>query len=142
MKNNILYECLIEPFTDGNWFWGIISWTFFGIISSILIICSVKIIDSYQWSKIIPFEQEAILLSQNYIGDTRETNTVPVVTGKGGVGVGVVSTGESEKYITVWDCGKYGKLVANNEQIFRFSREKATLLLKQKGDEVRIIGIK
>lgn len=88
---------------------------------------------------------EATLISMKHRRSTLQSHAVPttVVTGDGGVGVGmgVVTTGEGEGFVTVWDCGKYGRLVADNEQIFRWAQEKSRLELRVLGDEARIESI-
>jgi hypothetical protein len=98
------------------------------------------VFDEFLWARAREFKFNAVLISDAYHPSTRHTHAVPVVAGKG-VGVGVITTGHGSEYITVWDCGKYGRIVVNDENIFRFAKPKSTLCLKERGGEVRVVGI-
>lgn len=67
------------------------------------------------------------LLSRNFKGSTLETNIVPAVGMgiNGGVmgGVGLVTSGHSEEFISLFDCGKYGILISEDKEIFRKAKE-------------------
>ena len=136
----MIHDALIGPLQDGEYFVGIVIWVLF------LFRGIVYVIDEYQWSQVKPFGQECTLLNQNYKSSTLQTHSVPVATGNG-IGMGMVTTGEDEKYITVWDfcfcilCGKYGRLVADDKEIFRLAKDTSTLLIKEKDGEYRIDGI-
>lgn len=109
------------------------------LIGAVVIV--VYFVNEYGWSE--PFEQEATLLTQKYNESTEETQVVPVFTGgkNGGMGMGVTSSGNPESYITIWDCGKYGRLKVDDEEVFRWARPKAKLLLRTRGTAARIEGI-
>jgi len=136
----MLHDILIEPFRNGDYFIGFLFWVLFSVIVFLLLAGVIFIIDEYQWSKVVAFPQECVLLNQNYKSSTLQTHAVPVATGNG-TGMGVVTTGEAEKYVTVWDCGKYGRLVADDKEIFRLAQEKSTLLIKERNGEYRISSI-
>lgn len=112
------------------------------IILILIIVVLVACIFTYEdeWSKPPFIVQECTLIGSSYIASTRETDLSPVFTGNG-LGVGVVSSGHGEEYITVWDCGQYGRLKSDDEELFKFAKEKSTLRLKEINGEVRIIGI-
>lgn len=88
------------------------------------------------------FPVRATLLSQDFIPSTRQTHVAPVFSGKGRMSMAVYSTGHSERYTTMWDCGKYGRLTSDQERVFRFAQEESVLLLKQVGNETRIWDIR
>jgi hypothetical protein len=68
------------------------------------------------------------LLNRSYKGSTLETNAVPVVgmgmNGSATVGVGLATSGHSEDFISVFDCGNYGILISNDKEVFRKVKEK------------------
>lgn len=100
-----------------------------------------KLHERRRWSLAVPFEIKAKLLSSQYGPDTSQAIPVVVATSNGaGVGVGV--TGNGEEYITVWDCGKYGRIICDKKDVFRWAKPESTLIMKQVGEEVGIVGIK
>lgn len=100
----------------------------------------MKMADNYQWSKRPTFIIAGKLLNIQHRSSTLETHSVPVVT-TNGFGVGMVTTGEDGEFVTIWDCGKYGRLVADDEEVFRWAQPKSNLIVKEKDNEVRIYGI-
>lgn len=114
----------------------------FGIMASVLIVglswCAVNAI---RWWKTPVQEIKGRLISSEVKASTQRSSTIPVVTTGGNVGIGVVITGDPEKHITVWDCGKYGKLVSDDETVFRLAEDRSTLLVKFLDGEAWIVGI-
>jgi hypothetical protein len=68
------------------------------------------------------------LLNRSYQGSTLKTDAVPVVgvgmNGYATVGVGLVTSGHREDFISVFDCGNYGILISDNKEVFRKAKEK------------------
>lgn len=139
-NHGIVYSMLIGTFRDGDWFLGFLFWIVAGVVSLFLLAGIFAGIDAWQWHQTPHFEHPGVLLSNNFKSSTRRSHAVPVATGNG-VGVGMVTTGEDEKYITVWDCGKYGRLVADDETVYRWAKPKSILFLKAKDGKARIVGI-
>lgn len=137
---NFIYDVFIEPFRIGDWAPGILACIVLVVILGMVIFAVYFAIEEHRWDKCPEFTVKAKLLNAQYAGSTRRTETVPVVTGDG-LGVGFVTTGNPEKTVTVWDCGKYGRLITDDENIFRWAKAESTLYLKERGDEVRIVGI-
>jgi hypothetical protein len=135
----VIYDLLIQTFRDGDWFMGCLFWVLFGVIAVFMAAGIGFCVNEYRWSKTESFPCSAKLIEANYTGSTRRTHSVPVVTGKG-VGIGTVMTGNPEQYITLWDCGRYGRIVADDKNLFRVAQPQMTLLLKKRGGEVRISG--
>lgn len=137
----MVYDMLIQSFVDGDWLIGIMCWVI-AIGVSFLVAAGIGCgIDEYKWHVTPSFKIMAHLLSSSHKASTLETHAVPVVTGKG-VGMGVVTTGESEKFTTIWECGKYGRLVADDEVIFQYAKPISELWIKCRDKECRIDGIK
>lgn len=51
-------------------------------------------------------------------------------------------------YITIWDCGKYGRLVSEDTHVFKWAHDESMLLLERNGvmamgdQDIHIFGIK
>lgn len=135
----MIYDLLIRTFKDGDWFIGCVMWVLAGLFALFLSAGLTLCYEEIQWLNTKEFPWPAELVSANFTGSTLRTSAVPVVTGKG-VGMGAVTTGNPEQYITLWDCGEYGRLVVDDKNLFRIARPKMTLYLKKRGDEVRVSG--
>lgn len=87
-----------------------------------------------------------LLLEKSYKGSTLKSNAVPIVGAgmNGGVvgGIGVSTSGESEQFITIFDCGKYGNLVSDKKEIFTKSKDKNNLLINFTKNDYRILEVK
>lgn len=94
-----------------------------------------------QFYRAIPFKCEATLIRNDYIASTRSTHVAPIFSTNGKTSMAVYSTGHSEIFTTIWDCGKYGNIVSDSEHIFRYAKAKSILLLKELGSEIRIYDI-
>ena len=113
----MIKSLFIDTFIHGEYFMEVVFWILFlFFIFLILGLFGWEIIDEYQWAQTPSFVQDCTLVSQNYFP-------------------------RRDRYVTVWDCGEYGRLVADDEYIFRFAKDISTLILKKKNEEVRIIGI-
>lgn len=95
-----------------------------------------------QFSNLKSFEIEATLLNVNFKQSTQNTHIAPIINSKGGMSTAFYTTGHPEKYLTVWDCGKYGRLISEDKTIFRYAQPKSILFVKELGNEIRIVGIK
>ena len=105
----------------------------FNIIFNILIFLVVIIAITIIFSNFYLQNKKAIiidckLLNRSYKGLTLETNAVPIVgmgmNGGATVGVGLSTSGHSEDFISVFDCGNYGILISNDKEVFRKAKEK------------------
>lgn len=117
----------------------------FGLIGFILLAMVLAIVwaivDCCRWSNAKEFTKKCRLLKILHEDSTEESQAVPVFTGNG-VGVGVATSGHSESYTTVWDCGEYGRLVSDDKEVFRWAKPESILYLKTLDSECRIEGIK
>lgn len=124
-----------------SWFFGALFTVlglFLGAIAIGIIGC---IVEEIRWSRQEAFKWPAKLVSMQSIGSTLQSTPVTTVGSNGQVGVGVVTTGHGEQHLTVWDCGKYGRISVDDETIFRWAKDKSELWLKELDDEVRVVGI-
>ncbi len=96
--------------------------------------------DEISWFAAPRFRHECVLMSLQYSPSTSRGHLSPTFVG-GKVGFTPYSTGRSEKNETVWDCGKYGRLISNDKEVFRWARDTSTLLLAKRGKRARIMGI-
>ena len=81
------------------------------------------------------------MIQRSYKGSTLESHAVPTLT-TNGVGVGVVTTGDSEQYASVFECEKLGLVVSNKKEIFTKARKHNELLIKTRDADYRVIEIK
>lgn len=127
----------------GNANWVLVGiWGLLGLFVLFLILAIIgAIIDAWRWHHAVAFKQDAKLLTSSHKASTLETHAVPTVGANGTVGVGVVTTGDSECYTTIWECGKYGRLVSDDQNVFEYAKPKSILWLKKLDNEVRIDGI-
>jgi hypothetical protein len=93
------------------------------------------------WDDAAPVEIKCELISKSYKGSTLQSNAVPTVTSNGGVGVGVVTTGDSEQYISAFECEGIGTVISKNKEIFTKAKKNNILLVKFRGDDYRIENI-
>lgn len=138
MSDNIL----TDTFRGGDYVLGVLAWVLTLLIVAIIVIGICSLGKEYLWYQTEPFEHNATLLSLGHKSSTQKTSIVNTVGANGTFGVGSVVTGEPEKFVTVWDCGEYGRLIADDEEIFRWAKPESTLLLKKRGNEVKIWRIK
>lgn len=130
----------------GVWYESIVENRVFLVVISALIITTASAL-SYpvwsleEWSRRPIFTVQAACLSVHFKDSTLQTDAEPVITSNGGVGMGVMTTGEPEDSVTVWDCGIYGRLISHDEDVFRWAQSTSTLKLKEWNGEVRIVGI-
>jgi hypothetical protein len=89
--------------------------------------------DEAQWYRTHSFTHECILLNHYRLKK-------PLYI-KNGFNQHILTYNGYTSYETVWDCGKYGTLCSDSTEIFRWARNTSRLLLKKRGDEVRICGI-
>lgn len=138
---SFLYDALIKPFSEGEWFIGCFMWLIALVVAFVILVIVVFIWDEIDWARRKPIEISVKNISSTYKESTMRTHSVPVVTGKG-VGMGVVCTGEYEKFVTVWYNEKYGRLVYNDEWTFRYADKINYLEIKDRdnGSEVRIVS--
>lgn len=85
------------------------------------------------------------LLSRSFKGSTLEINPVPVVgmgiNGGASVGVGLVTSGHGDEYISSFDCGNYGVLISDDKEIFRQAKEDNKLNVYFGYNDYKILGI-
>ena len=110
--------------------------------TTFFIFCILGVYTEIEFYNAPAFEQESILLSQDFTPSTRTTNTAWAFNGKTGATPIFYSSGSREKHTTIWECGEYGRLICNEEIVFRYAKPKSILLLKKVDDEVRIWDIK
>lgn len=85
--------------------------------------------------------QKGYLLNIDYKPSTLSTRCVPVFHSRGGMSTAMYTTGHSEKNLTIWDCGKYGRITCDDKTVFRLAKDESMLKLKAWKDDVRIVGI-
>lgn len=95
-----------------------------------------------KWKVTPAFKWQCKLISSKYMESTEDTavGVGPAIGGGGGVSVVAVPTGDPEKFITIWDCGKYGRLVVDDEKLFQQAKKEMTLWLKVKNGLTRYNG--
>lgn len=99
-------------------------------------------LDELQFSKVPPVEVECYQLTSEFVPSTLRTNIAPVFSSNGTSSIAVYTTGHSEKLVTVWDCGKYGRLVSEDAYIYRYAKQKSVLYIRHSNYDTRIVGIK
>lgn len=78
-----------------------------------------------QWQQ----QDNCKLIQKFFRGSTLKTNSVPSVTSKGQFAVGVVTTGETEQHITIWECEKLGTITSTSNELYRLGRHQETLII-------------
>ena len=137
----MIRDLLIESFREGEYLICFFAWLASLGLCFLLFAGAHSLFKEIEWMNCEKFTWEATLVSGNFQPSTVKTNTVPIVSSNGNLSFGVLTTGESEKYITVWDCGKYGRIVCEDEKVFRFAKPRSMLVVKQLDDELRIVDI-
>lgn len=90
----------------------------------------------------LPMEAiECTLLSQTYSASTRQSRLAPIIGSNGTLSTAIYTTGDSEKKITEWDCGKFGRLISDDAMVYRFAKEKSVLYIRSNSYDTRIVGI-
>jgi len=125
----------------GDWLDWLIGTIVFGVLGIGVLILGNYLINEHQFSKIIPVRVEANLLSYSYSPSTQITRVAPVVGAKGQVSCVVYTTGDAENQVTVWDCGKYGRLNSTDKKIYQYAKEKAILFIRHSDYDTRIVGM-
>lgn len=112
------------------------------IIGGLVLLIAAVIMKEIAWYKTTPQKVRGCrLISASHAASTRRTHAVPVANGNGGVGVGMVTTGESEKFTTIWYQQEFGQIVCDDKNIFRWAKDPSDLLIKVRGDDYRCTGI-
>lgn len=112
-----------------------------GIVVALALVLGTYAINEYQFSQVPVVQVEARLISHGFSPSTQRTRVAPVVGSKGQVSCAVYTTGDGEKKITVWDCGKYGRLTSENKRVYQYAQENATLLVRHSDYDTRIVGM-
>lgn len=94
-----------------------------------------------QWDSIPVIECDATLVSDIFLPSTESAHFTPLFSG-GGMSSAMITTGHGERYSTVWDCGRYGRISCDDNTVYRYATDKAVLYIKVWDEEVRITGIK
>ena len=94
------------------------------------------------WSSLPTIEQRATLENCNFRPSTLKNHITPIFSGNGKMHMAVTATGHEDIYTTVWNCGPYGRITCDEEEVFRYAQEEATLLIKVWNEHVRIVGYK
>lgn len=114
------------------------------ILSFMFCMCIYLYIDGTSearaYKKLKPVEVECSLISINYLPSTKRSSLAPIF----GSDLSFVyySTGNDEKCTTVWDCGCYGRLTTNREDVYRYAKDKSILFIKSSDWKTEIVGIK
>ncbi len=118
-------------------------WGFVGLIVFIVLFgIGYCVKDDYLWNHAPRQEVSCNLLSQSVDPSTLQTHLIPSVATRGGMSFGVVTTGQAEQHITIWDCSGYGRVVSNNDAVFQYAKPISSLVFALKNNEFRIVGIK
>jgi len=125
--------------------WDIGEWLVYGLLFLVLggaaLFVIVFVIDIISWSKTPIVEKECYLISGQVTPSTQDVGVGVGLNGRNVAPV-IVSIANSEKQITIWECDGLGKIVSKNKTVFRLAKTNAVLLIKQRGDEFRVEGIK
>jgi hypothetical protein len=124
-----------------DWVDGLFGTFFVGIVAAVACVIGKYAIDEYQFSKIPVVQVEGKLLSHGFSPSTQLSRVAPIVGHKGQGSCAVYTTGDPEKKITVWDCGKYGRLTSENKRVYQYATDRATLLIRHSEYDTRIVGM-
>lgn len=80
-----------------------------------------------RWQKL----DDCNLISKHFKGSTEKSNIAPTINTSGKLGVGLVTTGEGEQHITIWECDHLGTITSTDYEIFRKAKGKHTLMLAE-----------
>lgn len=137
---NYFQHMFIDIWREGDYFLGALVWLLHGAALLMVLFLLFWVVESIIWAYTPSFTRQCKLISISHQASTRRSHAVPVHTGNG-MGVGVVTTGHAEAHITVWDCGEFGRLTVDDAEVFRWAQPESTLILKKRGEAVRIDGI-
>ncbi len=87
------------------------------------------------------YEVECELIHINYSPSTCKTHIAPIISSNGTVSTAIYTTGNSEKKSTLWNCGKFGRLSSDRNDVFQFCKEKSILIIRSNNYDTRIVGI-
>lgn len=86
------------------------------------------------------------LITRSFKGSTLKSHAVPTVgmgaNGQAIAGVGLVTTGDSEQFVTAFDCGNRGILVSESKEIFRKAKLENDLEVVFWKKDYKILDIK
>ncbi len=111
------------------------------IILAIFIGVGTCTMNEVGWAKTESRQVKCDLISKNYKGSTLESHSVPTIGSNGSVGIGVVTTGDSEEYISAFNCENMGSVVTTDKEIFTKAKKQNTLLIQIRNRDYRVKGI-
>jgi len=83
---------------------------------------------------------ECTLISYSHQPSTLRTNVAPIVGSNGNVSCAVYTTGHTENFTTLWDCGKFGRVTSQDKKLFQFGKPRMVLLIRHSSYDTRIVG--
>lgn len=83
---------------------------------------------------------KSTLISHGFSPSTLKTHVAPII-GPDGTSCAIYTTGDSEKTITIWDCGKYGRLICDDKRVYQYAKPDSTLMIRHSEYATRIVGI-
>ena len=108
----------------------------------IFTIITLLIVDEKRFAIAPTYEVKCTLLSQTYEPCSFYHGTAPILTSNGQMGIAVTCGSTTEKTITVWDCGKFGRLPCKRKDVFKYAKDISILLIRSDGNRAEIIGIR
>lgn len=78
-----------------------------------------------QWQE----QDKCQLIQKVFKGSTLKNDGVPSITMNGQLAIGVVTTGEGEKHVTIWECEKLGTMTSIDDEVFRLAQNQETLVI-------------
>lgn len=124
--------------TKSDWFFGtliLICVVFFGFWIVNVVYQEIRF--SYSPSYIVECE----LLSINHSPSTLRSRVAPIISTNGDMSTVVYQTGDPEKTITVWQCGKFGRLACDKKKVWQYAQERSFLEIKSNDYDTRIVDI-
>lgn len=117
----------------------------FAVINAIVIIFLIGYginwgIKEFKFSRLPIKLVECTLLNSEYLTSTRNSHVAPIFSG-GKTSWAWYSTGHPEKYTTIWDCQKYGRVVSKDKEVYRYAKDKSILQIRSNKYDTRIVGI-
>lgn len=114
-----------------------------GVFVFFCALCGISyVVNEWEFSKIPPVEVECTQLRSDFVPSTLRTHIAPVMSSDGKFSAAVYTTGHAEKRVTIWDCGKYGRLISERGDVYRYGTEKSILYIRHNNYDTRIVGIK
>lgn len=112
------------------------------IIIALVIACGIFIIyEEICFSYAPSYRIECELLADSYSPSTIKTRVAPIVSANGQISTAAYRTGNLEKHITVWNCGKFGRLTCDKKEVFQFAKNRSILIIRSNEYDTRIVGI-